>query len=157
MRRVLFSSYVLPIFTWLFAIFPLFSEGQRSFLAKFYYTCLKRVLHLQHWPNFFFAFTLNEVSLENRCTRYWIKYLKALDSSKDGELLIEQVILNSHRKSWLSGRQRVMGLRRSRRFVDQESVLQKCLSWLDDNPHPDTIAQFPYDDIELLKAYPETF
>ena len=156
-RRVLFSCYVLPIFTWLFAIFPLFSEGQRLFLSKFYYTCLKRVLHIQQWSNFFFAFALNEVSLENRCTRYWIKYIRALESSTDGDLLIEQLIFNSHREAWLSGKQRIFGLRRSKRFVDHEAVLQKCFDWYDDNPLSDTIAQIQHDDVELLRDHPETF
>ena len=46
---MLFGCYVLPYFTWLFALFPLFSECQRSYLSHFYYTCLKRVLRCQHW------------------------------------------------------------------------------------------------------------
>ena len=121
------------------------------------YTCLKRVLHIQQWSNFFFAFALNEVSFENRCTRYWIKYLRALESSTDGDLLIEQLIFNSHREAWLSGKQRIFGLRRSKRFVDHEAVLQKCFAWYDDNPLSDTIAKIQHDDIELLRDHPETF
>jgi hypothetical protein len=156
-RKVLFSCYILPIFTGLFAIFPLFSKCQRSFLSRFYYTSLKRVLHCQHWSDFFFAFALNEVSLDNRCTRYWIKYLKGLANSIDGELLLEQFALNSHRDKWLKGDIKIRSLCRSKRFCDHESVLGKCLSWYEDNPLPDTIAQISYDDIELLEAYPETF
>ena len=156
-RRVLFSCYVLPIFTWLFALFPLFSFSQRASLSKFYYTCLKRVLHIHQWSNVFFAFALNEISLENRCTRYWIKYLKALESSTDGDLLIEQLILNSHRELWVNGDQRINWLYHSKRFVNHDSVLHKCLAWFEDNPLADSIPQFQYDDIELLNSFPETF
>ena len=67
-RRILFSSYVIPIFTWLFAIFPLFSDCQRQYLSHFYYTCLKRVTHNQQCEDLLFAFLAKEISLDNRCT-----------------------------------------------------------------------------------------
>ena len=134
--RVLFSCHILSIFTWLF---PLFSDYQRVFLTKFYYTCLKRVLHIHQWSNLLFAFAQNEISLESRCTRYWIKYLKALNSSTDGDLLLEQLILNSHKESWRRGEQRIWYLRRSKRFASHDSVIQKCLPWYEDNPLADSI------------------
>ena len=115
------------------------------------------MLHIHQWSNVFFAFALNEISLENRCTRYWIKYLKALESSTDGDLLIEQLILNSHRELWVNGDQRINWLYHSKRFVNHDSVLHKCLAWFEDNPLADSIPQFQYDDIELLNSFPETF
>jgi len=149
--------YVLPFFTWLFAIFPLFTECQRGFLSHFYFTCLKRTLHCQHWDDSFFSFVFKELSLENRCTRYWTKYLKALSASTDGDLLVEQLVLNDHRKEWLRGRNRIFGIRRSKRFINHESVLSKCLDWTEDNLQLNSIPQFPPDDIELLLSFPETF
>jgi len=157
LRRVLFSCYVLPYFTWLFAIFPLFTECQRGFLSHFYFTCLKRTLHCLHWDDSFFSFVFKELSLENRCTRYWVKYLKALSASIDGDLLVEQLVLNDHRKEWLTGMNRIFGIRRSSRFIDYESVLSKCLDWTEDNLQLNSIPQFPPDDIELFLSFPETF
>ena len=157
LRRVLFFCYVLPIFTWLLAISPLFSECQRNYLAHFYSTCLKRVLQDQSWSDELFEFVYYEVPLVNRCARYWNKYFKALAVSKDGELLLEQLILNQHRSEWLEGNIKVHGLRRSKRFINHETILEKCWSWHDENPLTDTITQFSLDDIELLKEFPETF
>ena len=157
LRRVLFSTYVLPFFTWLFAIFPLFSPCQRRYLSHFYLNCLKRVMHSQQWPEPLFMIAFNELSLENRCTRYWNKYLQAIADSKDGELLMEPLIVNTHRKNWLEGTHSVRWLRRSERFSEHETVVQKILEWIEDNPLPDTIPHIPADDIELLKAFPETF
>ena len=156
LRRVLFSCYLLPIFTWLFPIFPLFSDYQRVFLSKFYYTCLKRVLHIHQWSNLLFAFTKNEISLESRCRRYWIKYLKTLNSSTDGDFLLEQLILNSHKESWWRGEQRMWYLRLSKRISSHDSVIEKCFSWYEDNPLVDSTLQFQYDDIELSNTFPET-
>ena len=43
LRRVLFSNFVLPHFTWLFAIFPLFTDTQRTDPIHLYFTLLKRI------------------------------------------------------------------------------------------------------------------
>ncbi len=44
LRRALFSSFVLPIFTWIYPIFPFLSKKQQDDLSHFYYYCLRRVL-----------------------------------------------------------------------------------------------------------------
>lgn len=59
LRKTLFLSYVLPLFTWLFPLFPLFREKQQQELNHFYYTCLKRVLFCLHWSDNFFSFISN--------------------------------------------------------------------------------------------------
>ena len=156
-RRILFSSYVIPIFTWLFAIFPLFSDCQRQYLSHFYYTYLKRVTHNQQWEDLLFAFLAKEISLDNRCTRYWSKYLKSLEGSVDGALFVEQLAVNIHRKEWLSGKYKVHCLRRSKRFIEHSTVLHKCLECYEDNPLTDSIAHIPVDDIELFEEFPGTF
>ena len=63
LRKVLFHSYVLPIFTWLFPLSPLFSVKQQQDLSHFYYTCLERVMYCKQWSDSFFAFFSNEISL----------------------------------------------------------------------------------------------
>ena len=157
LRRILFSCYILPEFTWLFAIFPLLTEEQRTHLEHFYDISLKQVLNCQRWPDEFFEFLFKELPLVNRCTRYWNKYLQALANSKDGELLLEPTILSTYRREWLGGYQRINSMRTSKRFMDHVTVLEKVLAWHDDNPLLDTIIQYEDDDIELLQEFPETF
>jgi hypothetical protein len=102
LKRALFSCYVLPIFTWLFAIFPLFSEKQRNRLSHFYYTCLKRMYQNLEWTDSFCAFAMSKISLEDRCFRYWERYLNALSETTDGQLILEQANLNLYRTAWLN-------------------------------------------------------
>jgi hypothetical protein len=115
------------------------------------------VLYGQQWSDFLFASIFNEVSLENKYTRYWNKYLSALSESKGGERILEQLILNVYRKEWLDGSHIVHRLRRSKRFIEHETVVQKCFDCHGDNPLTDTIRQISADDIELWKAFPQTF
>jgi len=102
LKRALFSCYVLTIFRWLFPIFPLFSEKQRNDLSHFYYTCLKRIYQNLEWTDSFFAFAMSEISFEDRCFRYWERYLNALSETTDGQLILEQANLNLHRTAWLN-------------------------------------------------------
>jgi hypothetical protein len=44
LRRVLFSTYVMSLFTWLYGIYPLFTDCQRDDFGDFYFMCLKRIL-----------------------------------------------------------------------------------------------------------------
>jgi hypothetical protein len=46
LRRALFSSYILPLFAWLYPVYPLFTDHQRALLNHFYYTCLKRIFFI---------------------------------------------------------------------------------------------------------------
>ena len=48
LRRILFSTFVLPFFTWLVALHPLFTDIQQSNLNHFYYTSRERVYHCLH-------------------------------------------------------------------------------------------------------------
>jgi len=56
LRKALFHSFVLPLFTWMFPLFPLFSDKQQQELTHFYYTCWKRVLRCHHWSDLFFLY-----------------------------------------------------------------------------------------------------
>ena len=142
LRRTLFSCYIVPEFTWVFAIFPLLTEKQRTHLENFYDTCLQKVLNCQRRPDEFFEFLFKEPPLANRCTRYWNKYLQTLANSKDGELRLEPTILSTYRREWLGGDQRINSMRTSKRFMDHVTVLEKVLAWYDDNPLLDTIVQY---------------
>jgi len=74
LKRILFSSYVLPLFTWIFSIYPLFTDCQRDDFGHFYLTCLKRSLGLQCWNDIVFGAIHKELSLDNLCWNYWFRY-----------------------------------------------------------------------------------
>jgi hypothetical protein len=80
-----------------------------------------------------------------------------VDNSIDGELLVEQFIVNSHRDKWVNGDFRIQGLRRSKHYVNHKTVFGKCVAWIEDNPQADTIVLVLTDHIELLMEYPKTF
>ncbi|CAF2134624.1 unnamed protein product [Rotaria magnacalcarata] len=96
LRRILFSTFVLPHFTWLFWIFPLFDESQRTSLNHLYFTLLKRACRCQCWEDLIFSSIYIEKHLDDHCYAYREKYLKALDKSKDDYLLWEQSELNEY-------------------------------------------------------------
>ncbi|CAF4025281.1 unnamed protein product [Adineta steineri] len=92
-RKVLFYSHVLPIFTWIYPVYPLLTRKQHESMCKFYYTSLRRVLYCLEWNEIFFSYVLDELSLEDRCSAYWNRYLIALSDSTDGNLLVEKANL----------------------------------------------------------------
>ena len=157
LRRALFSSYVLPLFTWLMPIYPLFTTIQRNDLDHFYVSCLKRVMHCSNWNDVLFVYTFDEISLHDRCLRYWNKYLLHLADSTDGDLLLEKSALNFWRQAWLRKEISVAGLRRSKRFVEHDSVLETILKWTASRPSSISIPELDPEDIETLQHFPESF
>jgi hypothetical protein len=157
LRRVLFSSYVLPLFTWIFPIYPFFTDKQKNDLSHFYFTCLRRVMFCLHWNENFFAYAVDEISLEDRCSRYWNRYLVALADSIDGELLIEKSNLNEFRKAWQLGECTVKGLRKSKRFVEHISVLEKVVNWIASTPSSSSTPYYEMDEVLTLINFPDTF
>jgi hypothetical protein len=157
LRRTLFSSYVLPLFTWVYTLFPLLTEMQRKDLSRFSYTCLRSVMHCFHVNDTFFSYVFDEKSLEDRCAKYWEKYLHVLADSKDGLLLLEKANLNDSRTNWLKGYFPIKCLRRSKRFIANESILGKAIDWLSSIPAHTSLPAFEIDEIRLLQEFPETF
>ena len=157
LRKILFLTYILPLFTSLFILFPLFTQKQRDDLSHFYYTTLKRIMHCMQWRDIFFAFALDEPSLEDRCTKYWNKYIESLDDSKDGELLLEQANLNAFRSLWLQYQYPIKGIHKSKRFVEHVSILEKCLQWTASNHYQSSVINFEMSEILTLELFPKTF
>ena len=157
LRRVLFSVFVLPHFTWLFGLFPLFTDTQRRELNHLYYTSLKRVYHCHYWEDFVFSLIYNEKPLDDLCYSYWEKYSKALSRSKDGFLLLEQSSLNTYQSLWQEGRERVHCLRRSRRFVPHVDVLGKTLDWMTSHGTSDSIVAYDEEEFSCFAHFPESF
>ncbi len=157
LRRILFSTFVLPFFTWIAALYPLFTETQRSGLRHFYYTSLKRVYRCLCWEDMFFASFYGERSLDDICYRYWTKYCKALTKSRDGYLLAEQLFLNTHRLQWEEGKSKVHCVRRSKRFVPHLDILGLATRWMSSHGTEDSVAVLDEKDLESFKLFPETF
>ena len=157
LKRSLFSSFILPIFTLLYPIYPLFSDCQRSLLSHFYFTCLKRVLHGLGTNDLLFAYLFDEPSLEDRCYKYWNKYLVALSDSLDGGLIFENSCFNFFRQSWVNREFSIKGLRISKRFIDNESVFERCLKWVSSNSSLSSLPSFDIDEVQLLFSFPESF
>ena len=157
LKRALFSSYILPLFTWLYPIFPLFTDLQRSLLSHFYFTCLKRSLYCLGIDDFLFAYLFDELSLEDRCYKYWNRYLIALADSIDGELIFEQSSLNTFRQSWVDREFSIKWLRVSKRFIDNESVFESCMRWVSSNSSHSSLPSFDMEEVQLLGFFPESF
>jgi hypothetical protein len=67
LRRVLFSTFVQPHFTWLFSILPLFTGKQQRDLDHLYFVLLKRIYRCTYWDDFMFSIIYNERTLQDLC------------------------------------------------------------------------------------------
>lgn len=157
LRKTLFLSYVLPLFTNLFILYPLFTQKQRDDLSHFYYTSLKRIMHCNQWGDSFFAYIFDEISLDDRCFRYWNRYIESLANTIDGELLFEQANLNEFRSLWLQSQYPIKGLHKSKRFVEYTSVFEKCMQWCVSNASRSSVIDYDILEIQTLEGFPETF
>ncbi|CAM4741603.1 unnamed protein product [Rotaria magnacalcarata] len=157
LRRTLFSTFVLPYFTWLFGLFPLFTELQRTSLNHLYFTLLKRAYRCQCWEDLIFSSMYNEKHLHDYCYAYWEKYLKALGKSKDGYLLWEQSDLNDYRSKWQEGDSSIRCLRRSKKFVSHRNVLEQSITWMATHGTSDSVIHYSYDDFLCFTRFPDSF
>lgn len=157
LRKALFDSYVLPLFTWLLPVFPLFSNQQRADLNHFYFSCIKRIRNCRGWNDELVSFAFEDPPLNDRCSKYWDKYLEHLADSEDGELLLERMNWNVWRKLWLDRELQIKGINRSKRFVEHKSILEAALQWRSAQPAAHSIPDYDWDDVEALRHFPETF
>ena len=157
LRRVLFPTFVLPYFTWLFGIYPLYTEIQRMDLNHLYFTLLKRVYRCQCWEDVLFSSLYNERTLDDLCFAYWEKYFKFLTESEDGYLLTELSELNAHRSNWLDGTRSISCLYRSRRYVPHIDILDEALRWMSSHGTSDSVVELNKEDLLCFAQFPETF
>ena len=86
----------------------------------------------------------NELTLEDRCLKYWNKYLIAVSNSMDEKMTLEQANLNVFRETWLRKETSISGVFRSKRYMYVnhtlllESVCLGALVWPRTN-HPLTM------------------
>ena len=157
LRKTLFLSFVLPLFTWIYPIYLLLTLKQQYDLSHGYYSSLRRVLYCSNWNENFFAFALDEKSLEDRRYFYWEKYLLALADSLDGVLLFEKANLNLFRQIWIEKRLSIKCMRTSKRFIPYHSFIEKIVSWMASMPFYSSIPVYASEEIETLRIFPETF
>ena len=148
---------MLPIFTWIYPIFPLLTRKQQENMSSFYYTSLRRTLNCLEWNEIFFAHLLDELSLEDRCSAYWNRYLVALSNSIDGDLIFEKANLCEFRKSWLNREYSICCLRKSKRFVPYTLILETIVTWLSSIPQKSSVFHYDIQDIELLQSFSDSF
>jgi hypothetical protein len=87
---------------------------QQGNISKFYYSSLRRTLYCPEWNEIFFANIHDELSLEDRCSSYWNRYLIALSDPTNGNLIFEKPNFSEFRKSWLNREFSFKGLRTSK-------------------------------------------
>ncbi len=155
-KKVLFMTFVRPLFTWLCCLFPLLTECQQVDLSHFYCTCIKRIVGTFHWNDLCFSFFNNEETYENICNRYWNKYYRFLQKSEDGRILLEHASWNLFRKLWMDREYSIAWIYRSGRFIEFSSVIEKGLHWMEASD-ADSIPWIPLADLELLAMFPESF
>jgi hypothetical protein len=109
------------------------------------------------WSAFFFSFISNEISLEDRCRKYWDKYLIALADTFDGELILEQANLNVIRDTWLRKEKKIKWIYRSKRFVEHIPLLERITRWCSNIPVDESIPNFEFDEVFVLANFPDTF
>ena len=123
-RKALFMSYAVPLFTWMFPFFPLFTPTRQKNLDEFFMRCRRRISFCLHWHPLFFMYAANEVSLVDRCKRYWEKYPLSWADLTDGHSIVCECILNTQRTLWLQGEMSVRGMHRSTQYKDNISLLE---------------------------------
>ena len=156
LRRVLFSVFVLPHFTRLFAICPLFTDTQRADLSHLYFTLLKRIYHYQYWEDLLFSSIYNEKTLDDHCYRYWEKYLNSISKTRAGYLLLEHVELNAYRSKWQCGESSIRSLHKSKRFVEHMNVLGQAIKWMGAHETKDSVIECNIDELLCFACFPET-
>ena len=60
-------------------------------------------------------------------------------------------------KSWLDKEFSIRGLRRSKRFIPHQSILEKVVTWLSSIPSNSSVPHFEMHEIELLHLFPDSF
>ena len=157
LRKTLLLSYVFPLFTGLFILYPLFTHKQRDDLSHFYYLSLRRIFRCLHWSDIFSAYAFDEISLKDSCLKYWDRYLVALADTTDGELIFEQGSFNQIRKAWLQKEFPIKDLFRSKRYVEHISVIEQCLQWCSANRSSWSIVEYDILDVYILEEFADTF
>ena len=129
LRKALFSSFVLPLFTWIYPIFLLLSKKQQDDLSHYYSTSLRRALFCLHWNDILFSFALDEKMLIDRCASYWNNFLIFA----------------------------INCLRKSKHYVEHASIIEKVISWLSSVPEQSSNIFYEIDELSLLEDFAITF
>ena len=75
----------------------------------------------------------------------------------DGNLLLDKANLAEFRKCWLDKEFSISCLRKSKRFVDHRSVLEKALAWISSVPDQCSVPFYDMEELSLLEVFAITF
>jgi hypothetical protein len=106
--------------------------------------------------DFLFAYLFDELSLEDRCYRYWCRFLLALSDSTDGEMIFDRASLNLFSQSWVEGHYVIKRMRVSKRYVDNKSVFERCMEWVSSISTLSSVPNYDMEGIKLLRIFPES-
>jgi len=81
----------------------------------------------------------------------------ALADSTDDSLLFERACLNTFRQSWINRDFSIKGLRVSKRFIENQSVLEKYMNWIHFYSSLPSTIDFDMDEVQLLRFFLESF
>ena len=95
--------------------------------------------------------------LIDRCANYWNNFFISLCDSTDGNFLFEKTNLAEFRKYWLDKEFAIRCLRRSKRFVDHQSILERVISWVSSVPSQSSVPFYEIEELSLLKDFAITF
>ncbi len=95
--------------------------------------------------------------VEDRCLKYWDRYLTAISDSVDDILLLEQANFNYIRKVWWEKGFPIKGLHKSKRYVDHCSILEKCINWCSGTRSSFSIVDYDIRDVLTLEEFADTF
>ncbi len=156
LRSVLFSSFVKPLFAWLYCLTPLMTSRQSDDLDHFYLSCLRKIEGNLAWIDVQFLVYHKVEPFEDFCHRYWSKYKTFLGNSDDGCLLYELFRWNVYRRLWLNIEIIVSKLYRSKRSVPFSPTIERGLEWLESSGEDSTL-DIPLIYLELLKSFSTSF
>ncbi len=70
LKKVLFATFVKPLFTWICSLVPLLTSKQYDDLGHFYFSCMRKVVGNFAWSDVQFMTYSNIEPFENSCYRY---------------------------------------------------------------------------------------
>ena len=95
--------------------------------------------------------------LIDRCAAYWNNFFIFLSDSIDGNLLFEKANLTEFRKAWLDKEYTISCLRKSKRFVDHRSILERAVAWVSSVPLQSSVPFYEMEELSLLEDFTITF
>jgi hypothetical protein len=90
-RKKLFCAFALPHFFWLFSTWFFYTENQKQEIEHLYCAGLRLIYNLWGWNDYVTLVLAQDKSLLDYVYDYWMKFMKHLNESSEG---------NGYRETW---------------------------------------------------------